>query len=110
VETFEDMSILELPVHWTLDDWPYFGWSLDRGGNIYDPMVVAKIWEAEINHARKHGHSVILTNHPEVLGRGCRMPALERIIETVASDPSSWVVPLRRLAEYSRDHLTTTPA
>jgi peptidoglycan/xylan/chitin deacetylase (PgdA/CDA1 family) len=36
-ETWERRRILELPVHWSLDDWPRFGWSLDGGGNATDP-------------------------------------------------------------------------
>jgi len=31
VEEWEGQRMLELPCHWSLDDWPHFGWSLDSG-------------------------------------------------------------------------------
>ena len=24
-------------MHWSLDDWPRFGWSIDHGGNVAHP-------------------------------------------------------------------------
>jgi hypothetical protein len=36
-EEWHGRRILELPVHWSLDDWPRFGWTIDRGGNMSDP-------------------------------------------------------------------------
>ena len=36
VERWDELSILELPVHWSLDDWPRFGFGIDLGGNQGD--------------------------------------------------------------------------
>ena len=36
VEEHDGLRLLELPVHWSLDDWPRFGWSIDLGGNVGD--------------------------------------------------------------------------
>ena len=41
VEEHDGLRLLELPVHWSLDDWPRFGWSIDRGGNVGDPVRAA---------------------------------------------------------------------
>ena len=54
-ETWEGRRILELPVHWSLDDWPRFGWSLDGGGNATDPAELTASWLAEYDLARAEG-------------------------------------------------------
>ena len=74
-------TLIELPVHWTLDDWPWFGWTEDGGGNLADPAVVARVWEHELRSAVHEQRLLTLTMHPEVIARPHRLAALERIIE-----------------------------
>ena len=49
-------GILELPVHWSLDDWPRFGWSIDLGGNVGPVDELHASWLAEYERpARRAG-------------------------------------------------------
>ncbi|NMO01943.1 polysaccharide deacetylase [Gordonia sp. TBRC 11910] len=87
VEHWEGQSILEIPVHWSLDDWPRFGWNIDGGGNVADPAEMTRTWISEFESARAEGRHTSFTMHPEVIGRPYRLAHLERVIEhMVASD------------------------
>jgi peptidoglycan-N-acetylglucosamine deacetylase len=63
-------EILELPVHWSLDDWPYFGMGPARPAGQVEPWLAA--WDAELAQASSERRVVTLTMHPEVVGRGYR--------------------------------------
>jgi pyrroline-5-carboxylate reductase len=64
--------LVELPVHWRLDDVPY--WMALR-----DPREVLAIWTAEHDHA--HGAHLTYTIHPELTGRGHRLTLLDGLLD-----------------------------
>ncbi len=66
-------ELTELPVHWRLDDVPY--WAAMR-----DPRDVLAIWTAEFDHADTH---ITYTIHPELTGRGHRLTLLEGLLDHV---------------------------
>ena len=66
-------SVVELPVHWRLDDVPY--WTALR-----DPREVLAIWTAEHEHADGH---ITYTIHPELTGRGHRLTLLDGLLDHV---------------------------
>jgi peptidoglycan/xylan/chitin deacetylase (PgdA/CDA1 family) len=104
-ETWGGRRILELPVHWSLDDWPRFGWSLDRGGNVTDPAEMYRAWLAEYDHARDEGRHVTYTTHPEVIGRGQRFVEFARLVADMAERGDTWFAPLADVAAHVRPHL-----
>lgn len=91
-------SILEIPVHWSLDDWPMFGWSIDNGGNYTAPRVLFDTWLAEYESARRDGRHTSFTMHPEVIGRAARFEQLERLVERMISDGDVWFARLDAVA------------
>jgi peptidoglycan/xylan/chitin deacetylase (PgdA/CDA1 family) len=101
-ETWAGRRILELPVHWSLDDWPRFGWSLDAGGNATDPAELRASWLAEYDLARSERRCITYTMHPEVIGRGQRFVQLERLVEQIASEGGAWFAPLADVAAHVR--------
>jgi peptidoglycan/xylan/chitin deacetylase (PgdA/CDA1 family) len=90
IEHHAGRSILELPVHWSLDDWPHFAWLIDGGGNSMDPRAVMNIWLEEFESALEDGRHVTYTMHPEVIGRGYRMRMLREFIETISGRANIW--------------------
>lgn len=68
-----DSGLVELPVHWTLDDAPYFQ-------RPADPAPLLAVWLAEIEAAVQDARHLTLTLHPEILGRPHRIVVLERIL------------------------------
>ncbi|WDY60161.1 polysaccharide deacetylase family protein [Pseudomonas sp. PSKL.D1] len=100
LEHFNGASILELPVHWSLDDWPMFGWSIDNGGNATAPRVLFDTWLAEYESARRDGRHTSFTMHPEVIGRAARFEQLERLVERMVSDGDVWFARLDEVAAH----------
>jgi peptidoglycan/xylan/chitin deacetylase (PgdA/CDA1 family) len=70
-------QVVELPVHWTLDDAPYFS------GAVTDPGGLLAVWEAELAHAEAEQRHVTFTLHPEILGRPHRICVLQRLVELI---------------------------
>jgi len=50
--TSDGRPLLELPGHWSICDWPYFGWTAYHGGLLADPAAVQRIWYDEYEAAR----------------------------------------------------------
>jgi peptidoglycan/xylan/chitin deacetylase (PgdA/CDA1 family) len=72
-------SIVELPVHWALDDAPHFE-------HTTDPSGLLAVWLAELAAARRERRHVTVTCHPEILGRAHRVDVLRRLLDAAASD------------------------
>jgi peptidoglycan-N-acetylglucosamine deacetylase len=90
LEELDGQTILELPVHWSLDDWPYYGWSVEAGGNLLSPSVWLENWLAEFDSAVTERRLVTYTMHPEVIGRGYRLLALDRLIAEAKRRSHVW--------------------
>jgi peptidoglycan/xylan/chitin deacetylase (PgdA/CDA1 family) len=81
-------ALVEVPVSWALDDWPHFEPSAsgDRDG-LSAPSKVLEIWTEELRYAAEHapGGLLMVTVHPECIGRGHRMAMLERFLDAAAA-------------------------
>jgi peptidoglycan/xylan/chitin deacetylase (PgdA/CDA1 family) len=98
MEEHDGSQILELPVHWSLDDWPYFGWSVDRGGTIFNASVWHETWLGEFESALADRRVLTLTMHPEVIGRGYRARALDRLLAAMRERAQVWFATHGQLA------------
>jgi peptidoglycan/xylan/chitin deacetylase (PgdA/CDA1 family) len=107
-ESWGGRQILELPVHWSLDDWPRYGWSIDSGGNMVDPTELYTSWLAEFELAQAERRHVTFTMHPEVIGRGQRFVQWARLVEEIAGRDQVWTAPLIDVAEHVRPLLATS--
>ena len=78
-------TLVEIPVHWELDDYPYFSFSPAEGrtGLMASPEQVYQVWSAAFEGAHHYGRSFVLTMHPFVIGRPGRLRMLERLIEYI---------------------------
>ena len=84
----EESALREVPVYWTLDDWPQFEPDGARGRDgMSAPSKVLEIWLAELRYAHAHadGGLLTVTMHPECIGRGHRMAMLERFLDAAAT-------------------------
>jgi peptidoglycan/xylan/chitin deacetylase (PgdA/CDA1 family) len=81
-------KLLEAPVYWALDDWPFFEPAPTTGRDALSaPSRVLEIWSGELRYAYDHapGGLLTVTMHPECIGRGHRMAMLERFIAEARS-------------------------
>jgi peptidoglycan-N-acetylglucosamine deacetylase len=95
-----DGAILELPVHWSLDDWPYFAWTLETEGNLASPGRVLDIWMREFENALAEGRLMTITMHPEMIGRGYRIDVLRRFIEGSREKAEVWFATHGQIADH----------
>jgi peptidoglycan/xylan/chitin deacetylase (PgdA/CDA1 family) len=74
-------ALVEVPVYWTLDDWPLFEPGPGRDG-LSAPSKVLEIWTGELRYAYEHapGGLLTITMHPECIGRGHRIAMVEAFI------------------------------
>lgn len=82
----EPGDLVEIPVYWAMDDWPHFEPGPGRSG-LSAPSAVLEIWTDELRYAAAHapGGLVMVTVHPECIGRGHRMAMLERFVDVAAA-------------------------
>ncbi len=86
-------TIVELPVHWSLDDWNRYNYvpGLTGTGVIGRPSDVIDAWTEELDAIVEVGGLFTLTMHPFVSGRPARAAALERLIERAAAIDGLWI-------------------
>jgi peptidoglycan-N-acetylglucosamine deacetylase len=84
-------ELVELPVHWSLDDAPHFA----AGG---DAATLAFAWCRELELAMTEERPLLVTLHPEILGRPHRLDVLHRLLEAATEARC----PFRRADELAR--------
>jgi hypothetical protein len=92
----EATKLIEMPVSWTLDDYPHFEFVRTKQWVLPGLMNAGLVLENWINDFRYMKASVdwgILnyTFHPFVIGRGHRMIALETLLRTLAEEGAQFM-------------------
>ncbi len=97
-------SIVEIPVHWALDDWEQYAFLPDLFGSglIEDPEKALSMWRADLDAMYDEGCCFTLTNHPFLSGRPARARALERLVEDMTSLPGLWLATAGDIADHVR--------
>ena len=80
-------SIVEIPVHWALDDWEQYAYlpQPDIGSVIESPRKVLELWKAELDGMRFYRCLFTLCLHPFLSGRPGRLMAVRELIEYAQS-------------------------
>jgi peptidoglycan/xylan/chitin deacetylase (PgdA/CDA1 family) len=94
-------GIVELPVEWILDDFPYF-W-MDRASSVRPTMTpdeVLSIWKAEFDGAYEERGLFILTMHPHIIGHRARIAMLDRLVTYMRSRPGVWFATHEQIARH----------
>jgi peptidoglycan/xylan/chitin deacetylase (PgdA/CDA1 family) len=94
-------GIVELPVEWILDDYPYFG--MDRFSTVRPhspPSHVFEIWAAEFDRAHEERGLFVLTMHPHVIGHRSRITMLEKLVRHIRARPGVWFATHEQVARY----------
>ena len=97
-------GVVELPVEWIMDDFPYFG--MDRQTTLRPyttPDEVFTIWRAEFDKAYQEGTMFILTMHPHVIGHRSRVAMLERLVGYMRSRPGVWFATHEEIARFVKE-------
>jgi peptidoglycan/xylan/chitin deacetylase (PgdA/CDA1 family) len=89
-------KIVELPIHWVLDDAAFWLYSVRIVGKSMQPLAaVEDYWKAEFDGLYEEFCSekdsdicFVLTCHPQVIGRPARMKVLENVIRHIKGFPN----------------------
>jgi hypothetical protein len=102
-----DTALVEMPISWSLDDYPAFEFSQTRSGvlpGLMNADLVAANWLADFRYmtGRTDWGVITYTFHPHVIGRGHRMLMLERLIGQLRDGGATFVTMEQAVAEYRR--------
>lgn len=110
LEDGKPTGVVELPVEWLLDDYPYFGF--DRYTAVRPhiaPADVMAIWAAEFDKAYEEGTAFVLTMHPKIIGHRSRIVMLERLIEHMQARGNVWFATHEAIARYVKEQMLKLP-
>jgi peptidoglycan/xylan/chitin deacetylase (PgdA/CDA1 family) len=95
-------TLVELPVHWSLDDWNRYNFvpGFTTSSPIGRPSEVRDAWAEELDAIVEVGGLFALTMHPFISGRPARAAALERLIERAAAIDGLWLATGEELAAW----------
>ena len=97
-------SIVEIPIHWALDDWEQYCFlpGISGEGLIESPTKAEEIWTLELDAMREAAGCFVLTNHPFLTGRPSRAAVLDRMVGRAIQHGDIWVTSMGRIAEHVR--------
>lgn len=94
-------SLVELPVHWSLDDWNRWNYVPGYAASpLLAPSVAIDAWAEELDAIVAVGGLFALTMHPFVSGRPARAAAIEGLIERAQSMDGVWVAAADEIAAW----------
>lgn len=103
----KETPLIEMPVSWTLDDYPHFEFlrtpTVIQQGLMNANNVLAN-WLDDFMYLRDHLEWGVITYtfHPFVIGRGHRMMALEKLIRTLQEQGAVFMKLEDAAAEYQK--------
>jgi peptidoglycan-N-acetylglucosamine deacetylase len=89
-------GLIELPIEWILDDFPYF--SGNASGSLPSPQLVFEIYKQEFDVAYEERTMLVLTTHPHVVGHRSRAAQLDQLIGYMKSKPGVWFATAEQIA------------
>jgi peptidoglycan/xylan/chitin deacetylase (PgdA/CDA1 family) len=99
LERVGERALVELPVHWALDDVPQFGALPGDAGPLRDPRQVFDLWWLEVESAIAEQRGTSFCFHPEVVGRAWAFAPFEQFLSRLHHDPR---VTLERCIDVAR--------
>ncbi len=107
-------DLVEVPIHWTNDDWEQFAFlaSPPTGSGVIETCAKAlQLWREEFEGMHRYGGAFVLTMHPEIIGRPARVMLLEQLIDHIRSFEGVWLTTAETIASYrlSQHRLSPEP-
>lgn len=100
-------KLIELPIQWLLDDWPFFAFGFgEMGRPIQSAATAEAVWLEELDAIQVLGGHFILTMHPQVIGRPGRVAMLDRLIGTLKSRQDIWLTTCGEVARHAQSALS----
>lgn len=106
-----DTDLVEMPIHWSLDDFPHFEYTRSDAGILPGHMNVGLVlenWLGDFEWMRRMAQWGVLTYtfHPHVIGRGHRLLMLEQLLHALREQGATFVTMADALLDYRREFPT----
>ena len=103
----KETALVEMPVHWSTDDYPHFEFVRTPATVLQGSMnagAVGENWINDFRYMRDNTDWGVLTYtcHPFVIGRGHRMLMLEKVIKTAAAKGAVFMTMEDAVAEFKQ--------
>lgn len=103
--------LIELPLHYELEDEPYFTFNLYPPVPVGQPRIasyreVLANWQQDFAGFRRFGLCLPLRLHPEIIGTAGRIDLLREFLDTVLSHNDVWATTGRDVAAWWRSQHT----
>jgi peptidoglycan-N-acetylglucosamine deacetylase len=100
-----DTALVEMPISWSLDDYPVFEYMRSPTGinaGLMNAELVGQNWWGDFRYMAEHYDWGVLTYtfHPHVIGRGHRLLMLEGLIEKLRAAGAIFLTMEQAVAEY----------
>ena len=97
-------TVVELPAHYGLDDWPHYQFSRDFGTlmPIKSTRQAMEVFTEEFEAAWEYGGLWIAVWHPFLSGRLARAAAIRRLVQHMHDKGKVWFAPLEDIASHIR--------
>jgi peptidoglycan/xylan/chitin deacetylase (PgdA/CDA1 family) len=100
-----DTALVEMPISWSLDDYPVFEYMRTPTGinaGLMNARLVGQNWFDDFRYMAEHYDWGVLTYtfHPHVIGRGHRLMMLEGLIEQLKAAGAVFLTMERAVDEY----------
>jgi peptidoglycan/xylan/chitin deacetylase (PgdA/CDA1 family) len=97
-------TLVELPVHWSFDDWEQYGFFVDPplGDSLEPPSKLLEIWQGELEAFHEEGCLQVLTMHPFLSGRPARSRTIGRFVEFARDLGGVWFATAGEVADHAR--------
>lgn len=98
-------TLVELPTHWAMDDWPpYVHMSdIDYSMPIRSPQEAVSVYKAEFDAVWEHSGLLVAVWHPFVSGRLARWQEAMRFIEYMQNRGGVWFATMEEIALHVRE-------
>ena len=95
-------SVIELPSHWAMDDWPHYTHSFDFNYmmTIKSPDEAMNVFMSEFEAMYDFGGLWVTVWHPFVSGRLARCRRVQQMIEYMQSKGGVWFTTMEEIAKH----------
>jgi peptidoglycan-N-acetylglucosamine deacetylase len=87
----EPTSLVEMPVSWHMDDWPWYEFIPGQAQGLHAPSTMMEVWKGEFDYLyhRVRRGVLVITLHPQCTGRGHRLLAFEEFLDYILQHPGA---------------------
>ncbi|WP_179402217.1 polysaccharide deacetylase family protein [Burkholderia guangdongensis] len=107
--------LVELPLHYELEDEPYFVYNLSPAVPVGQPRIpsyreVLNNWKLDFDAFHRFGLCYVMRLHPEIIGTAARIDLLRELLDEMRTRGGVWFATGTQIAQWWRDSVARNEA